>query len=158
MTCRSVPEAELRLDIPFDSRQDGRFKCQTTNMRKTVNCYSKVTTKIITVLVTLGLLAVIGCSQEKADGTFLIVELENSENVKQYSVFNPYVRSVEECNSNANTAISQILASVPRVVPEDGCWAEHFLHQGRLATIVPTSSGFARQLLEEDGVHDLPKR
>jgi hypothetical protein len=119
MTCRSVPEAELRLDIPFDSRQDGRFKCQTTNMRKTVNCYSKVTTKIITVLVTLGLLAVIGCSQEKADGTFLIVELENSENVKQYSVFNPYVRSVEECNSNANTAISQILASVPRVVPED---------------------------------------
>ena len=60
-----------------------------------------------------------GCNQEKADGTFLIVELENSEKVNQYSVFNPYAKTIEECNALANEAIAQIFASVPRVVPKD---------------------------------------
>ena len=88
-------------------------------MSKAINSYSKGSTKITTLLAALGLMGLLGCSQERADGTFLIVELENSENVKQYSVFNPYARSIEECNSLAKEAISQILASVPRVVPED---------------------------------------
>lgn len=88
-------------------------------MSKIINCYSTATTKIITLLVALGLMVSLGCSPEKADGTFLIVELENSQNVNQYSVFNPYSRSVEECNSSANEAIAQILASVPMVVPKD---------------------------------------
>ena len=88
-------------------------------MSKAINSYSKGSTKITTLLAALGLMVLLGCSQERADGTFLIVELENSENVKQYSVFNPYARSIEECNSLAKEAISQILASVPRVVPED---------------------------------------
>jgi len=88
-------------------------------MNKAIYCYSKVTTTIMTLLAALGLLVSSGCSPDKSNGTFLIVELDNSENVKQYSVFNPYVRSIEECNSNAKTAILQILTSIPRVVPED---------------------------------------
>jgi|GEM_PF-6894125 len=75
--------------------------------------------KIITLLVALGLVFTLGCSPEKANGTFLIVELENSENINQYSVFNPYIRSVEKCNASAQLAISQILASTPNVVPKD---------------------------------------
>jgi hypothetical protein len=88
-------------------------------MRKTMNCHTKVTTKIITLLAALGLLVSLGCSPEKANGTFLIVQLENSENVKQYSVFNPYNRSIEKCNASAKEAISQILSSNPMVVPKD---------------------------------------
>ena len=88
-------------------------------MSKTINKYSKKSTRTITLLAALGLMVLLGCSQEKADGTFLIVELENSEKVNQYSVFNPYARSIEECNSLAKEAIAQIFASVPRVVPQD---------------------------------------
>lgn len=79
---------------------------------------STVTTKIVTLLAVLGLLFSLGCSQS-VEGIFLIVEFENSENVKQYSVFNPYVHSIEECQSSAKTAIAQILSSEPRVVPID---------------------------------------
>jgi hypothetical protein len=88
-------------------------------MRKDLSCHRKITTNILAVPVALCLLVLSGCSPDKANGTYLIVELENSENVSRYSVFNPYVRSIEECNSNAKAAITQILTSVPRVVPED---------------------------------------
>jgi hypothetical protein len=88
-------------------------------MKNAINCYSNITTKIIMLLAALGLLVSLGCSPEKANGTFLIVQLENSENVNQYSVFNPYNRSIEQCNSSAKEAISQILSSVPMVVPKD---------------------------------------
>lgn len=88
-------------------------------MNISINSYSKGSTKIITLLATLGLTVLLGCNQEKADGTFLIVELENSEKVNQYSVFNPYAKTIEECNSLAKEAIAQIFASVPRVVPKD---------------------------------------
>lgn len=89
-------------------------------MSKPGNRSSKTSAKIITMLAALGLIFLPGCDHRgKADGTFLIVELENSEKVEQYSVFNPYAKTIEECNSLAKEAIEQILASVPRVVPKD---------------------------------------
>lgn len=88
-------------------------------MGKIINYNSELTTKGITLLATLGLLVSLGCSPEEANGTFLIVQLENSENVKQYSVFNPYNRSIEKCNASAKEAILQILSSNPMVVPKD---------------------------------------
>jgi hypothetical protein len=86
-------------------------------MKKTRNGYSTVTSKTMTLLAVLGLLVLSGCDSKQADGYFLIVELDNSENVKQYSVFNPYLHNLEECKSTANLAIAQILAS--NVVPKD---------------------------------------
>jgi hypothetical protein len=87
-------------------------------MKKNISSYSNVTTKIMALMAAMGLLFMLGCSP-KVGGAFLIVELENTENVKQYSVFNPYVHSIEECQSTAETAIAQILSSEPRVVPRD---------------------------------------
>ena len=88
-------------------------------MKKIINGYSTITTQITMLLGVIGLLSSLGCSTKQADGAFFIVELENSENVKQYSVFNPYVHSLEECNSSAKTAIEQIMSSNPMVVPKD---------------------------------------
>jgi len=87
------------------------------NMRKTKNHYSSTASKIMTLLAALGLLVVLGCSQEKENGTVLILELENSENVHQYWVFNPYIRTIEKCNAAAEQAIPEILAS--NAVPKD---------------------------------------
>lgn len=88
-------------------------------MGKIVNCKSELVSKTIFPLALLCPLVLLGCNQEKANGTFLIVQLENSENVKQYSVLNPYNRSIEKCNATAKEAISQILSSEPTVVPKD---------------------------------------
>lgn len=87
------------------------------NMCKIKNRYSMATSKIITLLASLGLLLMLGCSQKDGDGTVLILELENSENVHQYWVFNPYNRTIERCNETAKQAIAQILAS--NAVPKD---------------------------------------
>jgi hypothetical protein len=88
-------------------------------MKLTMNRYSTITARITALLAVIGILFSLGCNSKNADGAFLIVELENSENVKQYSVFNPYVHSIEECNASAKTAIEQILSSDPMVVPKD---------------------------------------
>lgn len=59
------------------------------------------------------------CGRNEAQGVYLIIELENSVNVNQYTVFNQNVRSVAECNSDAAAAIPQILASAPSNVPRN---------------------------------------
>jgi hypothetical protein len=86
-------------------------------MRKNQSHTSRASTKIITLVAALGLLAMLGCSQKNGDGTVLILELENSENVHQYWVFNPYNRTIERCQATAVQAIAQILAS--NAVPKD---------------------------------------
>lgn len=59
------------------------------------------------------------CGRGEAEGVYLIIELDNSANVNQYTVFNPNVRSVAECNSSASAAVPQILASAPPPVPRN---------------------------------------
>ena len=86
-------------------------------MRKNQNHTSRATTTIMALAAALGLLAMLGCSQKNGDGTVLILELENSENVHQYWVFNPYNRTIERCQATAEQAIAQILAS--NAVPKD---------------------------------------
>lgn len=87
------------------------------NICKTRIRNSRASSKIIALLAVLVLPVMLGCSQEKANGTVLILELENSENVHQYWVFNPYIRTIEKCNAAAEQAISEILAS--NAVPKD---------------------------------------
>ena len=86
-------------------------------MRKKLKHHSGISVKFATLMAVMGLLFSFGCSQKKADGYFLIVDLENTENIKQYSVFNPYTHSQEECEATAKTAIAEILAS--NAVPKD---------------------------------------
>ena len=61
----------------------------------------------------------VACGRDEAQGVYLIIELENPANVNQYTVFNPNVRGVAECNSSAAAAIPQILASAPPNVPRN---------------------------------------
>jgi hypothetical protein len=82
--------------------------------------FPRTTLKIIglvALLAILGLLFELGHSQEKANGTVLILELENSENIHQYWVFNPYIRTIEKCNAASKQAIAEILAS--DAIPKD---------------------------------------
>lgn len=86
-------------------------------MRKNQTRTSLTTTKIMALLAALAVLFVLGCSEKDGDGTVLILELENSENIHQYWVFNPYNRTIDKCKATAEQAIAQILAS--NAVPKD---------------------------------------
>ncbi|MEO6974792.1 MAG: hypothetical protein ABI144_02805 [Gallionella sp.] len=78
---------------------------------------SRTTNRIMTLLAALGLLLMVGCGQGEANGTVLILQLDNSENVPQYWVFNPYIKTIEKCKAAAKQAIAEILAS--NAVPKD---------------------------------------
>ena len=86
-------------------------------MRKNRNHYSPGTPKIMVLLAVLGILLMSGCDQNKENGTVLILQLDNSENIHQYWVFNPYITTLEKCQATADQAIAEILAS--RAVPKD---------------------------------------
>jgi hypothetical protein len=86
-------------------------------MRKNQNHYSRAISKIMMLLAALGLLAMLGCSLKNGDGTVLILELENSENVHQYWVFNPYNKTIEGCKATADQAIADIIAR--NAIPKD---------------------------------------
>jgi hypothetical protein len=88
-------------------------------MNNIQNHASIAVVRAITLLVALGLPLLSGCSPEKPNGIYLIINLENSENIRQYTVFNPYDHSVEVCKSTAEAAIAQLLASNPAVIPRD---------------------------------------
>ena len=76
-----------------------------------------VTPKITMLLAALGLLSMLGCNPEQSKGTVLILELQNSENIHQYWVFNPYNRTIEKCNATAKQAIAEIIAK--NAIPKD---------------------------------------
>lgn len=86
-------------------------------MRKTHDSFSMVTPKITMLLAALGLLSMLGCNPEQSKGTVLILELQNSENIHQYWVFNPYNRTIEKCNATAKQAIAEIIAK--NAIPKD---------------------------------------
>lgn len=89
-------------------------------MIKNRKLFSRTTLKIIAVLAllaALGLLFEMAQSQQKENGTVLILELDNSEHVPQYWVFNPYIPTIEKCKAAAQQAIAEILAS--NAVPKD---------------------------------------
>jgi hypothetical protein len=86
-------------------------------MSKNQNHYSRATPKVMMLLAVLGLLFMSGCGQNKQDGTVLILQLENSENIHQYWVFNPYITTIEKCKDASKQAIAEILAS--NAVPKD---------------------------------------
>jgi hypothetical protein len=88
-------------------------------MNKIPNYVSMTFVRAIALLAALGLPLLSGCSPEEPNGIYLIINLENSENIKQYTVFNPYDHSVEVCKSTAEAAIAQLLASNPAVIPRD---------------------------------------
>lgn len=68
-------------------------------------------------LCVVGLLA--GCGSDDPPGVYLILELENSANVNQYTIFNSEIKSVELCQQSAGAAVQDILASAPPEVPKD---------------------------------------
>lgn len=103
----------------WNNPQVVRVKFPADTMKYLFKDYPKSFPKIVMHLAALGMIVLSGCGSKEPDGVFLIVELENSRNVKQYSVFNPYVHSLEKCQSSANTAIAQIFASDPPVIPRD---------------------------------------
>lgn len=63
--------------------------------------------------------SLVACQGDEVDGVYLILELENSANIKRYSLFNDRIKDIETCEERAPDAIPGIMARAPKEVPAD---------------------------------------
>ena len=66
----------------------------------------------------LSALIITACGSEQDQGAFLILELDNSAGIDQYTTFNPGI-DIDDCKKTAEAAIPSILAAAPPPIPKD---------------------------------------
>lgn len=63
-------------------------------------------------------LALTGCSREQADGVYVEIDLKNDKNINSYILFNPNIKTIEECEASMEGALPSIMANLPAAVPK----------------------------------------
>ena len=64
-------------------------------------------------------LAMTGCSERQEEGVYVELSLENKENLNSYVLFNPNIKTIEECEATIERAVPSIMANAPKEVPRD---------------------------------------
>ncbi|HUU72437.1 MAG TPA: hypothetical protein VMW70_07415 [Burkholderiales bacterium] len=64
-------------------------------------------------------LALTGCSETEPEGVYVEIDLENSKNINSYILFNPNIKTVEECEASMDGALPSVMANLPPQVPKD---------------------------------------
>ncbi|MGD2141648.1 MAG: hypothetical protein PVH25_14735 [Burkholderiales bacterium] len=72
---------------------------------------------VLSLLLTALLLA--GCGKQEADGVYVEISLDNDADIGTYVVFNPNLRTIEECEASIEGALPSIMASAPPAIPKD---------------------------------------
>ena len=66
-------------------------------------------------------LALSGCAKEEAPvaGVYVEISLKNDADIDKYVVFNPNLRSVEECEGSFASALPSVMANLPEAIPKN---------------------------------------
>lgn len=59
------------------------------------------------------------CSQEQADGVYVEIFLQNDQNHNSYVVFNPDVKTIEECEASFAKSLPTIMENLPPPIPKN---------------------------------------
>lgn len=70
-------------------------------------------------IVVFATLLLAGCEKKEADGVYVEISLDNDADVGTYVVFNPNLKTIEECEASIKDAIPSIMASAPAAIPKD---------------------------------------
>ena len=73
--------------------------------------------KILPIL--LLVFALVSCSKQQEEGVYVELSLENKENLNSYVLFNPNIKTIEECEASIEGAVPSIMANAPKGVPGD---------------------------------------
>ncbi|UCH49749.1 MAG: hypothetical protein JSU95_08310 [Betaproteobacteria bacterium] len=65
------------------------------------------------------LLFVAACAEKEADGVYVELSLDNDADIGSYVVFNPNLKTIEECEASVEGAIPSILANMPPAIPRN---------------------------------------
>lgn len=76
-------------------------------------------TRPIVLLLVAALLALAGCKQKEADGVYVEISLKNDTDIDKYVVFNPNLKSIEECEATFAQALPGVMANLPQAIPKN---------------------------------------
>jgi len=74
-------------------------------------------TKVLPILFLV--FALVSCSKQQEEGVYVELSLENKENLNSYVLFNPNIKTIEECEASIEGAVPSIMANAPKGIPRD---------------------------------------
>jgi hypothetical protein len=79
-----------------------------TQMKLVATCIAVVTA-----------LSVSACKKEPAPGVYVEISLKNDTDIDKYVVFNPNIKTIEECEANFASSLPAIMANLPQAIPKN---------------------------------------
>lgn len=67
----------------------------------------------------VSILALAGCKQEQAPGVYVEISLKNDTDIDKYVVFNPNIKTIEECEATFAGSLPAIMANLPQAIPKN---------------------------------------
>ena len=64
-------------------------------------------------------LALAGCKQEPPPGVYVEISLNNDTDIDKYVVFNPNIKTIEECEATFATSLPGVMANLPQAIPKN---------------------------------------
>jgi len=64
-------------------------------------------------------LGLAGCKQEQAPGVYVEISLKNDADIDRYVVFNPNIKTLEECNRTFGDSLPSVMANLPQAIPKN---------------------------------------
>jgi len=64
-------------------------------------------------------LALSGCKQKEVPGVYVEISLKNDTDIDKYVVFNPNIKTVEECEATFEASLPGIMAHLPQAIPKN---------------------------------------
>ena len=71
------------------------------------------------VLIFVLTIELVSCSEQTAEGVYVEISLDNEKNLNSYVLFNPNIKTVEECETSMEGALPSIMANLPQGIPKD---------------------------------------
>ena len=74
---------------------------------------------VVGCLIMASLLALAGCKQKEAPGVYVEISLKNDTDIDKYVVFNPNIKTIEECEAGFAASLPGVMANLPEAIPKN---------------------------------------
>jgi PBP1b-binding outer membrane lipoprotein LpoB len=75
--------------------------------------------RVLSVLILASACVMAGCSEPEPEGVYVEIDLQNSKNINSFILFNPNIKTMEECEASMDGALPSIMGNLPPQVPAD---------------------------------------
>ena len=60
-----------------------------------------------------------GCKQKEVPGIYVEISLKNETDIDKYVVFNPNIKTIEECEAGFAASLPGVMANLPEAIPKN---------------------------------------